>query len=168
MSFTIEICIHEQADEIIRLVNEVYRTEVGWTTEATFLKGVRLDLEEFNKIFETSTILICLEEGDIIGCVSIRIENNIGFIGLLSVAARKQSCGIGSVLLAEAERFAIKNGCNKSEICVLDCRDALIAFYKRKRYNFTGRTEIYTSKLSKPKIPGLRFGFFEKALLLDE
>jgi len=72
------------------------------------------------------------------------------YLGMLSVSPLLQSQGIGKELMADAEVYARKCGCNAVFMKVISIRYELIAWYERKGYRKTGEREAFP--------PGNHFG----------
>ncbi len=71
----------DDADELSILVNAAYRGDTGrqgWTTEADLIDGSRTDAELLKAVIEKpgSQILKYVENGQIIGCVELRKEED--------------------------------------------------------------------------------------------
>ncbi|NJM25212.1 MAG: GNAT family N-acetyltransferase, partial [Bacteroidia bacterium] len=76
---------------------------------------------------------------------------------MLSVAPRTQGQGIGKKLLAEAEAYATRLGCNAIFMTVISVRENLIAWYLRHGYALTGKKAPFV-------VPDERWGVPKQAL----
>jgi len=145
------------------LVNSAYRGESsrkGWTTEADFLDGIRVDAERLTEIIQgkDSKILKALDaQNNIIACVHLEKHGSKLYLGMLTVSPTLQNKGIGKLLIAAAEREAKKLNCNTIYMTVLTERDELIAWYERHGYLNT--KEIKPFPMDNP-----RFGLPKKKL----
>lgn len=159
--------------DIVALVESAYRgdaSRAGWTTEADLLDGQRTDAEELGSILnDTDARLLLATRGrEIVGCVLLRREATGAYIGMLAVRPSLQALGIGKRLLAEAEKKArAEFGAAQSRMTVIEQRQDLIAWYVRRGYLVTTRTEPFpygNPRFGLPRRTDLRFVVLEKAL----
>lgn len=167
--------ISEASDNDIReiciLVNTAYRGDTsreGWTTEANFLDGIRINENTLSHYFreKDSVILKCTNEDQkIIGCVYLKKENEHLYLGMLTVAPQNQNKGIGKLLLKASEEMAVELKCKSVVMTVITLRDELISWYKRHGYFETGEKQTFPSdeKFGKQKFP-LEFLIMQKNL----
>lgn len=156
-----------------QLVNSAYRGESsrqGWTTEADFLDGIRVDTERLAEIMQgkDSKILKAIDaSSNIIGCVHLEKQGNKLYLGMLTVSPALQNKGIGKLLLAEAEDEARKQHCNSIYMTVLTERDTLIAWYVRHGYVLTPLRKPFPMGNPRFGLPKkmLEFAVLEKKLL---
>lgn len=159
--------IHSAAVEDIvdleQLVNSAYRgksSRKGWTTEADFLDGIRVDKERLVEIIKgkDSKVLKALDaQNSIVGCVHLEKHGSKLYLGMLTVLPELQNKGIGKLLLAAAEEEARKLFCNSIYMTVLTERDTLIAWYERHGY-------VNTKQLKPFPMDNPRFGLPKKHL----
>jgi ribosomal protein S18 acetylase RimI-like enzyme len=148
MTLDISLATVADAKALNKLVNSAYRGESskqGWTTEADFLDGTRIDeagLVELIKRPET-TVLICKEADAVIGCVELRKDGDKLYLGMLSVKPDIQGKGIGKKLLEAAESHAKQQHCSKIYMTVISIRKELIDWYVRHGYTLTGETKPF-------------------------
>ena len=111
--------------EIIQLVNNAYRGEKsrqGWTHEADLIDGdLRTDFNDLEQLMQDrgSVFLKYIENGRIAGSVYLQKQNEILYLGMLSVDPTIQAKGIGKQLLAAAEDHARNMGCKAIEMTVI-------------------------------------------------
>ena len=151
---------------LVALVNSAYRgdsSKAGWTTEADFLDGQRIDAEMLKELIEKpeSVVLICqdAETDKILGCVHLEKHNNSCHLGMLTVDPNTQGQGLGSELLKEAEAFAQFWDCDGIKIHVITLRQELIAWYERHGFKATGELVAFPygqEKYGIPKRPDLQ------------
>jgi len=73
------------------------------------------------------------------GCVYVECDRERSYLGLLSVAPRRQGLGLGRRLVAEAEKFARESGCLVMDLRVISPRaKQLLPFYLRLGYHEAG------------------------------
>ena len=156
---------------LIALVTSAYRGDTskqGWTTEADLLDGQRIDAEALRHDIERtdSRILLALENGEVLACAHVAIEDGTGYFGMFAVSPDQQGSGVGKRMMAEAERLAREDwGLPGMRMTVIDIRDELIAFYERRGYARTGRKKPFPygdERFGIPKRDDLRFEILEK------
>lgn len=150
--------------ELVQLVNSAYRgdsSRIGWTTEADYLDGIRIDEEALRSILEApgSTILKYTQNGAIKACVHLQNQGAELYLGMLTVHPELQGAGIGKTLLKASEKFGRQQGCESIVMTVISIRDELIAWYVRHGFKRTGQ------KLPFPNDP--RYGIPKQALEFD-
>ena len=89
--------------QAIQIEREVYNGEVPWTKSAF--------LSELYSLHTHQYLVVCYQE-KIIGFIGLRITSKDGHITNIAILPAFQNKGIGSLLLAEVERFARKNQCD--------------------------------------------------------
>ena len=167
-----------QADiePVVALVESTYRgdaSRAGWTTEADLLEGRRTGRDEIEAILarERSRLLIAEQGGEMIACAHVMVEDGAGYFGMFSVEPRRQGRGLGTLVLAEAERIVREEwGCAAMRMTVIDVRDELIAFYERRGYRRTGIKKPFPygdARFGLPKRDDLRFEILEKPLRVE-
>ncbi len=149
-------------DELVGLINDAYRRDGGWTTEAHLLGGQRTDPAAVSDLLDT--LIVAHEDDVLLGCCAL---DERGYFGTFAVRQDTQGKGIGAALLAEAERRAGDAGLEHVEMTVLAGRDELIAFYVRRGYTATGATAAFPygdERFGKPLTDDLEFVVFRKPL----
>jgi ribosomal protein S18 acetylase RimI-like enzyme len=170
--FEISPATVEDASALARLVNSAYRgdsSRQGWTTEADLLDGTRTDIDGIVALLNTAgtTILKYVEDGEIIGCVELKIVDEGLYLGMLTVKPDLQAKGIGKILLKASEDEARKKGCKKIIMTVITARKELIAWYVRHGYKDTGTRKPFAfsdPRFGQPK-EKLEFAVLEKVLV---
>jgi ribosomal protein S18 acetylase RimI-like enzyme len=158
---------------IVALVESAYRggsSRAGWTTEADLLGGQRTDADEIAAILAEphARLLLALDGGEILGCVLLRREREGAYLGMLAVRPQLQGGGLGKRLLGEAEARARSDlGATRIRMTVIEQRKELIAWYERRGYANTGRTEPFpygNPRFGLPKRDDLRFVVLAKVI----
>ena len=148
------------AAELTLLVNSAYRgtsSQIGWTSEAHLLDGIRIDeptMSEYLEARDTTILKYTDSNGKIIACVYLQVrEGQRLYLGMLTVSPTLQANGIGRQLLHQAEVWAAKNDCETVFMTVITTRSELIDWYKRRGYIDTGKREPFhdTKKFGIPK-----------------
>lgn len=140
------------------VVERAYRGEsarAGWTHEADLIvEGARTDLQTLQAIIEdpAQRLLIAEREGDPIGCVQVTDRGKgLAYLGLLSVDPQLQAGGLGKKLLDAAERVARDVfDARRMEMTVIDKREELIAWYRRRGYLPSGEMRDFPIPLDPP------------------
>lgn len=156
------------ANELNVLVNSAYRgdsSKKGWTTEADLLGGQRTDLEKILEMINepNSKIELAIENDQILGCVYLKKESETLYFGMLTVNPEIQSRGIGKLLMNHLETVARDWSCHNIRMTVISQRAELIAFYERRGYQFTGKTEPFPENDPRFGLPKTKLHFHEFA-----
>jgi ribosomal protein S18 acetylase RimI-like enzyme len=152
---------------IVALVNSAYRgqgAQAGWTTEAGYIDGQRIDLDSLKQdlVEAPEAMLLTLrdeEGGPLLGCVWLEPDSDAPdawYLGMLTIRPDLQDRKLGAALLARAEAHAVGLGAKRVRMTVVHLRDTLIAWYQRRGYALTGER--------KPFPEGERFGKPQQAL----
>lgn len=164
---------HADIGSVVALVESAYRgdsSRAGWTTEADLLEGRRTGPDDVEAILarDKSRLLLAERGGELLACAHVAVEDGVGYFGMFSVRPDLQGGGIGSRLLAEAERIAAQDwSCPSMRMTVIDVREDLIPFYLRRGYRRTGITKPFPygdARFGLPKRDDLRFEILEKPL----
>lgn len=162
----------DDAKALDKLVNSAYRGESskqGWTTEADLLGGTRIDEAALKDLIEKpdTTILVCREEDEVIGCVELRKDGDKLYLGMLSVKPDTQGKGIGKKLLEAAEIKARQQNCSTIYMTVISVRKELIDWYIRHGYFLTGEKKPFIVPDTRWGIPKqeLEFVVLEKKII---
>jgi ribosomal protein S18 acetylase RimI-like enzyme len=163
-----------QVSEIANLVNLAYRgdaSRAGWTTEADLLGGQRTDEPSLIELIDPplSVLLGLSSDKAFCGCVHLKLlENNLGYLGMLTVNPSSQGAGLGNHLLNEAESWLQNMGAKKVKMTVIAQRKELLQWYEKRGYLKTGKTEPFpygNERFGVPKRTDLYFEVLEKTLL---
>ena len=166
---------------LVELVTAAYRGETsraGWTTEADFLDGNRIDPGVLQHDMERARSRVLLAERRLSGpgqapepvaCAHVADEDGAGYFGMFAVRPELQGLGLGDAVLSEAERI-VRHEWNLPimRMTVIDLRDELIAWYERRGYRRTGIFKPFPYgdvRFGIPKRDDLRFEVLEKSLL---
>ena len=158
---------------VVDLVQSAYRgdaSRVGWTTEADFLDGQRVDADGVREVIAKpdGRILLAERDGALVGSVQVEKIGGQGYFGMFSVRPKLQGGGIGDALLREAERVVREAfGCTTMTCTVISIRAELIAWYQRRGYRSTGEFKPFPygdERFGLPKRDDLRFEVFAKDL----
>jgi GNAT superfamily N-acetyltransferase len=162
--------------EIAALVNSAYRAtgpDRGWTTEADYIDGERTDAATLARDLAAQPAARLLAWRDepgapILGCVWLEpLNEEIWYLGMLTIRPDLQDRQLGRALLAAAERAAAGEGARRIRMTVVNVRDTLIAWYERRGYVLTGETVPFPYDdpvFGAPLRPDLAFVVLEKAV----
>ena len=154
------------AQKIEKLVNSAYRgdySKQGWTTEADLLDGQRTDEGKLLEMIESkdSRIELLLEDDRLLGCVYLNLEAGALYLGMLTVEPTLQDKGYGKVLLQRAEDVAREMGMTEIRMTVINNRPELMAYYERRGYKPTGKTEPFPENDPRFGLPKTKLVFHE-------
>lgn len=137
-------------DAIVGLVESAYRgatSRRGWTTEADLVDGQRTDAAAVGELLadRATSLLLARLDGVLVGCCALsRRGGRRARVSMLAVAPDRQRGGVGRALLEEAARRARHElGAEVVDLAVLAPRAELIAWYARRGFLATGRTEPF-------------------------
>jgi GNAT superfamily N-acetyltransferase len=118
---------------LTRLINAAF------TVEQVAFDGDRVDAQGVREYMKSGTFLLTEDAAGLAGCVYIEMHGERSYLGLLSVEPKRQGCGLGRKLMAEAENFARDAGCRAMDLRVISPRaEQLLPFYLRLGYRETG------------------------------
>ncbi|HET7307315.1 MAG TPA: GNAT family N-acetyltransferase [Gammaproteobacteria bacterium] len=159
---------------IHRLVESAYRGETsraGWTTEADFLDGQRIDREGVLEAIDKPDSYVLLAEADsaTVACAHLEKRGDACYFGMFAVRPEMQGAGLGKALLNEAEHSAQRLW-QSHTMCmtVIDLREDLIAWYVRRGYRRTGEHASFPygqERFGIPRRHDLRFEWLVKDLV---
>jgi len=163
---------------VVALVTSAYRGEhsrIGWTTEADLLDGGRIDpqllLDDITRPRSQVLLAEHQESGKLIACAHLAEDDGAGYFGMFAVSPDYQGQGLGTTVLAEAERMIADDWqLPVIRMAVIDLRHELIAFYQRRGYRRTGRHQPFPygdARFGLPRRDDLRFEILEKPLAID-
>lgn len=143
-SVRVNIARREDAEKITAVINSAFRG-----AEQFFVEGDRVDVGEVLNFLETGKFLLAESENTLLGCVYIEprhLDNNRSsaqsqdraYLGLLAVAPAHQQSGLGSMLMDAAEDYCRAIGLRVVDIKVVNLREELAGFYRKRGYLETG------------------------------
>jgi ribosomal protein S18 acetylase RimI-like enzyme len=176
----------ELFDSVVALVNECYRGEGSWTTEAGLVSGARTTREGLLGDMRGMTMLVALgpldkDDGQVqlLGCVKTGLVTSTvvgplkgggkaAYLGMLAVDRRVKSRGLASALVDAVEKRAVATNVDKVVMDVLDCRVELLDWYERMGYVRTGERrdaqDFFHERGERLFVENVSFIVLEKAL----
>jgi len=132
----------------------------AFALESFFLAGDRLTPEEFRHRMETGTFLTLDDAGALAAAVWVQPRGDRAYMGLLTVDPDRQGRGLGSRMVEQAEQYCRAQGARFLDITVVNLREELPPFYRKRGYVETGtaqfdpnrplRRECHLIEMSKP------------------
>ncbi|UFR06057.1 GNAT family N-acetyltransferase [Streptomyces sp. Go40/10] len=159
---------------LVALVESAYRgdsSRTGWTTEADILEGQRTDPQGVLEVIKgsESRVLTVERDGRIVACCQLEHRGDHAYFGMFAVSPALQGSGLGKIVMAEAERLARETwGATEMRMTVISAREDLIAWYERRGYRRTGKTQPFPygdERFGIPLRPDLRFELLVKPLV---
>jgi ribosomal protein S18 acetylase RimI-like enzyme len=159
---------------IVDLANLAFRGSgpiASWNTEAVFIEGQRLNeslLREDLAAKPEAQLLMYRDDpdGPLLGTVLLEErKEGVWYLGLLTIRPDLQKRQLGRGLLAAAEDFARARGGRRIRMTVVNVRDTLIAWYRRRGYRLTGETQPFPygdERFGRPLRDDLHFVVLEK------
>lgn len=135
--FPVRIADGSDAAEITLLINSAFRSAEGF-----FVEGDRIEVTEVIDKLSTGKFLLAEAEGILVGCVYVEPQGERAYLGLLSVDPSRQQSGVGSLLMAEAETYCRELGCRFMDIKLVNLRQELPGFYRKRGYVETGTSSF--------------------------
>lgn len=165
MSLNLVPAVASDVLDIVRLVQSVYRGDSslkGWTSEAHFLDGQRVDVVMAQEMIHKmdSTIFLYRQGSKLLACVHLEKVGSKAHLGMLSVSTEFQGQNIGQQIITFCELFASTQwGALELQIEVLQQRQELIAWYERRGFYKTGKTLPFPQnpQFGIPKVKDLYF-----------
>lgn len=149
MSPSSRIAQKEDVASLLKIINEAYRSDGGWTNEHKLVKHDRISHDSLLETIQTGALIVAIIDTNIVGCICVEdldvkdkphvvgpLNESCTF-GLFAVSPQKQGAqpdshvgqGIGGFLFERALVFA-KSICKTySLLKVLECREELLRWY---------------------------------------
>jgi predicted N-acetyltransferase YhbS len=143
-SFLVRLATDADRPRLILLINAAYSIE-------TFFTGTRTDEDRLEAMMRKGVVLAAEDgNGQLLGCVYTEVRGGRGYIGQLAVDPAHQCKGLAIRLVAAAEEYLRRQGCEAVEITVLSLRPELPPIYRRHGYIETGAEEFHSPRPLKP------------------
>ncbi len=123
------------AANITAIINAAFRI-----AEEFFIDGNRITQAEVEKLLAKGTFLLAETGDQLDGCVYVELRGERSYLGLLSVDPGRQQGGLGSLLMNAAESYCRERGSHFMDILIVNLREELPAFYRKRGYVENGTT----------------------------
>lgn len=162
---------------LVDLINLAYRAAPPtagreWSTEAGYIVGDRVTLPRLTADLAAvpgARLMMWREPEGVAGCVWLEpADGGAWGLGMLTVRPDRQGAGAGGRLLDAAEAEIRALGGVRARMTVVNVREGLIAWYRRRGYRLTGETLPFPYddlRFGKPTRPDLSFVVLERALV---
>ncbi len=149
-SLNFRLATVEDAVQLERLINTAFRND---STTQVFLSANHTGVDVTDvpsitaKIVQPDCAVFAVTDPDgalVAHCSVRKLDDGCAWFGMLAVDVRYQNRGLGSQVLAYAERYARREwGARRLEFDVVCTRAELIAWYTRRGYRPTGETSPF-------------------------
>ncbi len=140
----------DDAKSITTVINAAFRRAEGF-----FIDTDRIDVECVLNCLDTGKFLLAENEGVLLGCVYVEPhplhhgrpqthQQDRAYLGLLAIDPEHQQSGLGSGLMDAAEDYCRGLSCRFMDIQVVNLREELPDFYRRRGYVETGTSPFPT------------------------
>jgi N-acetylglutamate synthase-like GNAT family acetyltransferase len=129
----VRIAERGDAERIVAVINAAFRLAEGF-----FVNRERIDIEDVVHFLDTGKFLLVESEGLLVGCVYVEPQQDRSYLGLLAVDPARQQSGVGSMLMNAAEDYCRKLSCRFMDIKIVNLREELPDYYRRRGYVETG------------------------------
>jgi len=140
----IRIAQPEDAEKITTVINSAFRA-----VEQFLVEGDRVHVGEALNFLSSGKFLLAEREHTLLGCVYVEprhLDRNRStpgpqdhaYLGLLAVDPAAQQSGLGSILMDAAEDYCRALGLRFMDIKVVNLREELAGFYRKRGYVETG------------------------------
>lgn len=138
----------QDAEAIVAVINAAFRR-----AEAFLIDRDRIDLETVCSLSQKGKFLVADSEdsGVLAGCVYVELKHDRAYLGLLAVDPQRQKGGLGSQLMTAAENYCARSGCRFMDLRIVNVRQELPSYYRKRGYVKTG-TAPFPAELN-PKVP---------------
>lgn len=123
------------AANITAIINAAFRI-----AEEFFIDGNRITQAEVEKLLAKGAFLLAETGDQLDGCVYVELRGERSYLGLLSVDPGRQQGGLGSLLMNAAESYCRERGSHFMDILIVNLREELPAFYRKRGYVENGTT----------------------------
>ena len=131
----IRVATSADAPNITDVINAAFRIAEGF-----FIESNRITVDEVEQSLKKGDFLLTEVDGKLNGCVYVEMRGTRSYLGLLSVDPACQQGGLGSLLMQEAEQYCRARGSRFMDILIVNLRDELPPFYRKRGYVENGTT----------------------------
>ena len=146
-TISIRTAAPDDAARITDVINAAFRV-----VEEFFIDGTRISQPEVEQLLAKGAFLLAEADEQLSGCVYVEMRGERSYLGLLSVDPACQKGGLGSLLMNEAENYCRERGSRFMDIYIVNLREELPPFYRRRGYVENGTTTPFPDDVP-TKIP---------------
>ena len=154
-SVRVRLAQREDAEKITTVINSAFRG-----AEQFFVEGDRVDVGEVRPFLNSGKFLLAESEHTLLGCVYVELRpldsnrssaesGGRAYLGLLAVGPAHQQSGLGSMLMDAGEDYCRALGLRFMDIKVVNLREELAGFYRKRGYVETGTSAFPAEVLTK-------------------
>lgn len=132
---TIRVATSADAAKITSIINAAFRI-----VEEFFIDANRITQAEVEKLLDKGAFLLAETDDQLDGCVYVELRGERSYLGLLSVDPGRQQGGLGSLLMNAGESYCRERGSHFMDILIVNLREELPAFYRKRGYVENGTT----------------------------
>src|ERR1041384_7647171 len=129
MTLAIRTATKADAPQITAVINAAFRI-----AEEYFIDGNRIAQAEVEESMTKGPFLLAEANDKLNGCVYVELRGERSYLGLLSVDPERQQGGLGSLLMNEAENYCRERGSRFMDILIVNLREELPPFYRKRGY----------------------------------
>ena len=135
MTISIRTAAPADAAKITNVINAAFRV-----AEEFFIDGLRIGQAEVEQLLGKGAFLLAETGTKLSGSVYVEMRGERSYLGLLSVDPASQKSGLGSLLMNEAENYCRQRGSRFMDIYIVNLRQELPPYYRRRGYVENGTT----------------------------
>jgi GNAT superfamily N-acetyltransferase len=132
---TIRVATPADAANITSVINAAFRIAEGF-----FIDYDRITQTEVEQLLGKGAFLLAEADDKLDGCVYVELRGERSYLGLLSVDPDRQQGGLGSILMNAAENYCRERGSSAMDILIVNLREDLPPFYRKRGYVENGTT----------------------------
>ena len=132
---TIRVATPADAAKITGVINAAFRIAEGF-----FIDKERITETEVEELLGKGAFLVAETDDELNGCVYVELRDERSYLGLLSVDPDRQQGGLGSLLMNAAENYCRERGSSFMDILIVNLREELPPFYRKRGYVENGTT----------------------------
>lgn len=151
-------------DAINALVNSAY------IAQADLIDGQRTSPSALRTMIdqENSHLELAIQDNEIIGCVYLERNNDVLYIGMLTVKPSLQGNGLGKTLMNRALDLGREWKMKSTSMNVIRETPEFISYYEKMGFKWSGKTEPFSGDDPRNGKPLKKLTFLEYVMKLSE
>ena len=133
------------AAKITSVINAAFRIAEGF-----FIDAERITQTGVEELLGKGAFLLAETDDQLDGCVYVELRGERSYLGLLSVDPDRQQGGLGSLLMNAAENYCRERGSGFMDILIVNLREDLPPFYRKRGYVENGTTPFHDAQTKIP------------------